>query len=170
MARKQRLPFAAYGVAGSTWHVTVNADRNRGAPFADGELAQTLLTNWENGCRKAEAVPHLICLMPDHLHMIVEVGSVNLIEVMRRLKSHSTAIYRTKKYVTPLWQESFHDHGLREPRDFEAAVEYILFNPVKAGLVSNWEDYPLLAGDHLRGDNPPEPSVATQPDEVLALV
>ena len=42
---------------------------------------------------------------------------------------------------------------MREPGDFESAVEYILTNPVKAGLASNWENYPLLVGDHLTGDN-----------------
>jgi putative transposase len=93
--------------------------------------------------------------MPDHLHMIVEVRSVGLIELMRRLKSHSTAIYRAKTGKSPLWQQSFHDHGLREPQDFESAVEYILFNPVRAELADAWEDYPLLAGDYLTANYPP---------------
>jgi len=139
----------AYEVEGSAWHVTVSADRNRGAPFRDIELGRVILKYWLNGCRQAEAVPHLVCLMPDHLHMIVEVGSVGLIEVVRRLKSHSTSVFRARTGSSTLWQQSFYDHGLRQPRDFEAAYEYVLFNPVSAGLVNTWEDYPLLAGDYL---------------------
>jgi REP element-mobilizing transposase RayT len=153
MARKQRLPHEAYGVVGSTWHVTVNADRSRGTPFSEVELGHTILTNWVNGCRNVGAIPHLVCLMPDHLHMIIEVTSVDLIEIMRRLKSHSTAIYRARKHSSPLWQQSFHDHGLRESRDFESAVEYILFNPARAELVTDWRDYPLLMGDLLKRDD-----------------
>jgi REP element-mobilizing transposase RayT len=110
------------------------------------------MKNWVQGCRKTGAIPHLVCFMPEHVHTIVEVGNIDLIEIMRRLKSHSTALYRAKRASSVLWQESFHDHGLREPQDFEGAVEYILFNPVKAGLVTDWLDYPLLAGDYLSGD------------------
>ena len=155
MARKQRLPHEAYAIPGSSWHVTVNVDQFRGSPFADIELGAIILGNWVKGCRRVEATPHLVCLMPDHLHMIVEVGSVDLIEILRRLKSHSTAIYRARTGSSVLWQQSFHDHGLREPLDFESAVEYILSNPVRAELVSNWEDYPLLVGDYLIGDGSP---------------
>ena len=156
MARKQRLPREAYEVEGSTWHITVTVDRVRGRPFQEIELGRLVLKYWVNGCRLSEAVPHLVCLMPDHLHMIVEVKSVGLIELVQRLKSNSTAIYRAKTGKGTLWQQSFYDHGLRESRDFESAVEYILFNPVRAELAESWEDYPLMVGDYLTANHSPE--------------
>ena len=44
------------------------------------------------------------------------------------------------------WQESFHDHGIRGPHDFDATVTYLLNNPVEAGLAQEWETYPLIGG------------------------
>ena len=52
-----------------------------------------------------------------------------------------------------LWQESFHDHGIRGSRDFDATVTYILNNPVEAELVSEWEAYPFNAGALIRDDD-----------------
>jgi REP element-mobilizing transposase RayT len=125
-------------------------------PFQDIDLGRLVLKYWMNGCRISGAVPHVVCVMPDHLHMIVEVRAVGLIKLMQGLKSHSTTIYRTRTGKSTLWQQSFHDHGLRDPQDFESAVEYIVFNPVRAELVESWEDYPLLVGDYLTNSYPPE--------------
>ncbi len=41
------------------------------------------------------------------------------------------------------WQRSFYDHFLREEERLEQVVEYVLNNPVRAGLVSQRRDYPF---------------------------
>ena len=151
LSRKQRLPLEAYEVEGTTWHVTTRVDQRIGSPFRDEAVGRFILQRWTDGCQRADSVPHLVCLMPDHLHMIVEVRSIGLIELMRRLKSYSTAIWRARTGQSVLWQQSFYDHGLREQRDFEAAVTYILSNPVQSGLVERWEQYPLFAGELVAG-------------------
>lgn len=52
-----------------------------------------------------------------------------------------------------MWQQSFPNHGIRERRDFEATVTYLLSNPVEAGLVESWEAYPVIAGALIAGDS-----------------
>lgn len=84
--------------------------------------------------------------MPDHLHLLVEVRSVGLVDVMKRTKSYSTQLWWKHGGRGPLWQASFYDHGVRDIPDFEAIAAYIFSNPVKAGLVEEWESYPLFGG------------------------
>jgi hypothetical protein len=42
----------------------------------------------------------------------------------------------------PFWQRGFYDHALRKEEDIRKAAEYIVHNPVPAGLVEHWLDYP----------------------------
>ncbi len=46
-----------------------------------------------------------------------------------------------------LWQDGFRDDGLRTPGAIRQAVRYVLFNPVRAGLVATPEAYLYLAWD-----------------------
>jgi REP element-mobilizing transposase RayT len=136
----------AYRVEGSAWHVTVNVARDNGQPFFELEVGRQQLRSFLRGCEICDAVPHLICLMPDHLHLLVEVRSVGLVDLMRRTKSSSTKLWWRQGGHGPLWQESFHDHGIRNFVDFDAIANYIVNNPVEAGLVEEWDAYPLIAG------------------------
>lgn len=40
------------------------------------------------------------------------------------------------------WQAESYDHLIRSDRELGAIGNYILENPVKAGLVTKWEDWP----------------------------
>ncbi len=40
------------------------------------------------------------------------------------------------------WQKGFWDHFLRADEELRAAVEYVLANPVRAGLVQDGHVYP----------------------------
>jgi len=40
------------------------------------------------------------------------------------------------------WQTDFFDHRLRHDESFAEKAAYILANPVRAGLVTRWEDWP----------------------------
>jgi REP element-mobilizing transposase RayT len=144
--RKQRLPPAAYRVEGSSWHVVINVARQNSSPFLDLEVGCKQMDSFLRGCVICNATPHLICVMPDHLHLLVEIGSVGLIDLVRRMKSSSTKLWWRQGGRDELWQESFYDHGIRDVQDFEAITKYILHNPVEAGLVTAWETYPLIGG------------------------
>ncbi len=45
------------------------------------------------------------------------------------------------------WQSSFYDHVITDDRDFRNHVEYIRYNPMKAGLCLTPEEYPFLYVD-----------------------
>ncbi len=48
-----------------------------------------------------------------------------------------------------LWQSESYDHIVRNGKEYSRIINYILLNPVKAGLVENWQDWELtfLAGE-----------------------
>ncbi len=144
--RRQRLPADAYQASGSTWHVTVSVARHIENPFLDVGFGQQQLASFLKGCAICGANPYLVCLMPDHMHMLVEVRTVGLVDLIRRTKSFSTRLWWQHGGNGALWQESFYDHGVRDIPDFEAIATYIFNNPVKAGLVAEWESYPLFGG------------------------
>ncbi|MGE7959639.1 REP-associated tyrosine transposase [Pseudomonas sp. NPDC089530] len=83
-------------------------------------------------------------VMPDHIHWLFELRDKSLGEVMGRFKSRSSLLIN--QYLGSqgrLWQKGYHDRALRKEEDQKAIARYIIFNPVRAGLVQRPGDYPL---------------------------
>ena len=83
-------------------------------------------------------------IMPNHVHFVAHLkGEKSLSEVMQSLKGFtSREINRIlDRTGQPLWQSEYYDRAVRKGR-LGNTVYYILQNPVKAGLVSKWYDWP----------------------------
>jgi putative transposase len=85
------------------------------------------------------------CFMPEHFHALIGIGESGLTlgRICGDFKSLSTREF-WKCYEGKLWQRQFFDHVIRNETDFLETVEYIRENPVKAGLVANWNDWKLM--------------------------
>ncbi len=83
-------------------------------------------------------------VMPDHLHLVGQLGESTLSGVMHTLKSHTARHLARAGVESPVWQDGYHDHGLRDDEDYRARLRYVLQNPVRAGLVRRVKDYPFL--------------------------
>ena len=44
------------------------------------------------------------------------------------------------------WQDESYDHIVRDQAELERTIKYVLNNPVKAGLVDDWEKWKWLLG------------------------
>ena len=141
-----RLPSDTYRDSASTWLVTI-ATKDRRPVFADAAFADAFGTLSRERITDANADLLLACLMPDHVHLIVQIGAVSLVDIARDLKSRSTRLWWQHGGSGTIWQRAFHDRGLRTTRDVEAAVAYVLDNPVRAGLTDSWEAYPHMVGN-----------------------
>jgi REP element-mobilizing transposase RayT len=81
-------------------------------------------------------------LMPDHLHMIValtndreaKVGNISA-AIKRWMRQELNATWR--------WQAGCFDRLLRSDESLEEKWLYVEENPVRAGLVARWEDWPF---------------------------
>jgi putative transposase len=81
----------------------------------------------------------LLLLMPDHLHLVMTPClGYSLTQVMVSWKR-----YLAREYKLCL-QRDFFDHRLRNTENFNAHCEYILWNPVRAGLVEKPQDWPWI--------------------------
>lgn len=92
----------------------------------------------------------LYCLLPDHVHLLLQVKTCGLIDYIQDVKSRTTKEWWLNGQSGHLWQRSFHDRGLRNPVDYEQATSYILHNPVLAGLSNDWEGHPTFGGTLVR--------------------
>ena len=83
------------------------------------------------------------CLMPDHLQLLLQGDSPtsDLLSFVKTFKHKTTFHFRSKTGKT-LWQISFFDHILRTAEELSKTAEYILLNPVRAGLIQRPNDYP----------------------------
>lgn len=83
-------------------------------------------------------------LIPDHLHLFVALdeSKVSLSKWMKSLKGALSEALRTNGYSSPYWQKGFFDHLLRSGESYSAKWDYVRANPVRAGLVSNADDWP----------------------------
>jgi REP element-mobilizing transposase RayT len=96
------------------------------------KLATSTLEDW----RVLAAI-----LMPDHLHVVV----VPTIEREAKLGNFSAAVKRwMRQELKPSrkWQPGSFDRLLRSSESLHDKWLYIQENPVRAGLVRRWEDWP----------------------------
>ncbi|HEY0789542.1 MAG TPA: transposase [Chthoniobacterales bacterium] len=81
----------------------------------------------------------LLVLMPDHLHGIFsfpyDQGMTSTVQQWKHYLARTYGLH---------FQRDFFDHRIRPGENYKAKVQYILNNPVRAGLVPNWQDWPYL--------------------------
>ena len=102
-------------------------------------------------------------IMPNHVHLLVNLGNqladeqnfmlpeeelqltyTPLSEIMRRLKgAASRSINQCLGRSGTLWQKDSYDHYVRNHRAYNNVLYYILHNSLKAGLVTDWKEYPF---------------------------
>jgi putative transposase len=128
-------------------------DRCEAGPqwLKEGQVAQTVYDHilsldrswWKLYC---------FTIMPNHVHLLFSIApSVLLSDLMQKIKGGSA--FQCNKVLTrsgSFWQNESWDHVLRQG-EFGRVLEYLLENPVKAGLVESWSDWPwtYLAPDLL---------------------
>ncbi|HSZ61377.1 MAG TPA: transposase [Terriglobales bacterium] len=91
-------------------------------------------------------------VMPDHAHIIFTPliderrhAVVSIAEIMQAIKGASAhAINRRFRRQGILWQEESFDHVLRSSESLDHKITYILENPVRSGLVTDWHNYKWL--------------------------
>jgi putative transposase len=84
-------------------------------------------------------------LMLEHLHLFVALDEdrIALSAWMKSLKNTLSKVLRAAGVASPHWQKGFFDHILRSDESYTGKWEYVRENPVRAGLVVRWEDWPF---------------------------
>lgn len=81
-------------------------------------------------------------ILPDHIHLFVR-GTENFqlgtwVGMLKQALAKDIALTAT----SPIWQRGFFDHLLRSDESYAQKSNYVRKNPVRAGLVTNADDWP----------------------------
>ncbi len=140
--KRLRLPASHYR-GRRTYFVTVCTDHRRSL-FADPSTARWLLGHLSAISALKDFLLHAYCIMPDHVHFLVEGRSENcdLVALVDSFKQRTAFEFR-KIHRSVLWQKRYYDHVLRPREAIEDVACYIWMNPVRRGLSATPQEYPL---------------------------
>jgi REP element-mobilizing transposase RayT len=116
---------------------------NRLPIFADRSSADLLKTTLYSTRKRYGFKLLSFVIMPDHLHAIIVPDTRNEIsDVMRFIKgTHARSHNLARGAAGSVWQDSFHDHGIRDEQSLWWLIRYTEENPVVAGLTKRAGDY-----------------------------
>ena len=94
--------------------------------------------------------------MPNHVHMVYtplcdDAGDYYAMSAIM----HSLKLYTARRCNTLLersgrfWQHENYDHVVRNDLERQHIINYVLNNPVKAGLVQDWKAWEWTYCNHL---------------------
>ena len=82
--------------------------------------------------------------MPDHIHMTLR-GNKSDSDIKKCIDmfKQKSGYLLSKNFPHIKWQKDYYDHVLRSKENLDIHIKYILNNPVRAGLVKYWKQYPF---------------------------
>jgi putative transposase len=141
---------------GGTFFFTVVTYRR--LPILTSPVSRNLLRlAWEKTMERYPFTTDALCLLPDHLHCILTLpqGDTNYSIRWGEIKRIFSKAYLQKtgegeprnesprkRGEAAIWQRRFWEHTIRDETDLNVHLNYIHYNPVKHGLVSNVSDWP----------------------------
>ena len=143
MAHSKDLRKGRYSEAGQIYFITSSC-KDRRPIFQERVNALILLQECEYQQQAGDCKSLAIVVMPDHFHWMLELQEGRTLQqIVGSMKGRSARhINGVRGRTGRIWQPGFHDHALRTDESLRATAEYLLHNPVRAGLASQFVDYP----------------------------
>jgi REP element-mobilizing transposase RayT len=137
--RKNRL-----SEPGRAYLVTTSCQK-RATIFSDFNLGSIVADEIRISDQADRTSTYAYVLMPDHLHWLFQLRPrQSLSSVVRRVKGRSSyRVNRSRDSSGAIWETGFHDRAIRVEESLETLGNYVIQNPVRAGLVAVVDDYPL---------------------------
>jgi REP element-mobilizing transposase RayT len=113
--------------------------------LANPEVAQMCLANLDwlraRGWRVFAAT-----VLGNHAHLLLRSGNGRSAELLTDIDLYKSFTAREANRILGrqgrFWARDQFDHWLRDAAKFDGVVRYIARNPVKAGLATDWRDWP----------------------------
>ena len=145
--KRNRLKYYDYSTPGAYFITICTKDRKMlFAPVgADSISARMVERTFLETIQQYNGVDSPIyVVMPNHFHAIITISRADMesaptiSQIIQSFKRYSTIEYAkmVKEGIVPpfekqIWQRSFHDHVIRDRRDYEKIAQYIHENPIK---------------------------------------
>jgi REP element-mobilizing transposase RayT len=110
--------------------------------FIDANIVR-IFVEFLRGVAEKHTFQAIYCFMPDHSHLIL-LGTSDESDVLRGVEvfKQVTGFWLRAHGAETKWEKSFHDRIIRL-HELGTIIRYILDNPVRKGLISNWREYPF---------------------------
>ena len=134
------------------YHITFSTTKGRQLAPEDRDLVLNCIRHWDDRRYRLSAA----CVMPDHVHMIIQPGIESqdpdgnpifhsLATILHTIKSFTAhEINKRTKVSGNLWEKESFDRYMRSDSDLEEKFHYVSRNPWDAGLVPLTEPYPWV--------------------------
>ncbi len=134
------------------YHITFATTSRRQLAPADRDIVLNCIRHWDNRRYRLSAA----CVMPDHVHMIIQPGIeskdvdgdpvfYSLSTILHTIKSFTAhEINQHNQANGRLWEKESFDRFMRSDTDLEEKFHYLCRNPWDAGVVPPTEPYPWL--------------------------
>src|SRR5438034_6540467 len=122
------------------YFISINCEERFKNQLALPDVSKRLFETVRHRQEKFLWWPYLFLLMPDHLHALLSFppSGKPLRLVVSKWKEW------TAKQLAIHWQDDFFEHRLRQEESYREKADYILANPVRAGLITQSEEWPYL--------------------------
>jgi putative transposase len=133
------------------YFVTTSTHNHKPFPYQPESLASIQNTLFRTCIDKRIGLCAFV-VMPTHLHLIAnsETGSPGISRFMHSLKGRIREDFQGKG---KFWQDRFDDVGIYSRKQFKIKLNYIHYNPVRAGLVDDPVLWPYSSySDWMNGD------------------
>lgn len=117
---------------------------NRRRIFTDEASVKCVVDALRQSDRELRSHTLAWVVMPDHVHWLMQLRNDNLSRCMQRFKSRSARAFNLlhDSQGATVWQRGYYDHCIRSQEALQTHAQYLVENPVRAGLVDTPEDYP----------------------------
>src|SRR5215475_13753556 len=137
MARRPRLL-----APGILYHVIVRGNQKQKTFLRDSDY-QAYLERLGRYRRRWGVIVYAYCLMPNHVHLLVETGSQPISKFMQGLQQSYTQYFNRKhRKVGHLFQGRYKAIVCDKDEYLLTLIRYIHYNPVRAKMVHNTDQYP----------------------------
>ncbi len=118
---------------------------NRRPVLANDRMHAALIAFAHNAQSRGVMVGRYV-ILPDHIHLFAAFrrDTLKLSDWMKGLKR---ALARENRGGA-IWQKGFFDHLMRSGESYSQKWNYVVLNPVRAGLVDRPEDWPYQGEVH----------------------
>ena len=141
--KRLRLDPAVSAEVGRVCYITIGV-RDRRPVFADPVVAASAVNVLRAHADLTSVCIYAFCIMPDHVHLVAEASlCCDLVTFVGQFKNLAQRAAWARGVPGQFWQSSFWDHFVRRDEDLRRVIEYVLDNPVRAGLVAARQDYPF---------------------------
>ncbi len=136
MARKPRV-----NIPGGVYHVILRGNGGQRIFFGDADYRQleALITE---GIRRFGYRVHGYCWMPNHVHLVLQVGRIALSVIIQNLAFRYTRwVNRRQRRRGHLFQGRYHAILVDAEAYLLELIRYVHLNPVRSGLVADPATY-----------------------------